>query len=466
MDRAGRGGEVMAKPAFFADEDFLDRLLRLLSRSKSFAAQHAHLLQPDDFAERGVRGMRARWIVAIVALRHYQKHGTVIGTLLRSAALDYVQQTGLDEAARQEVEAYVKKLRKLRVDAGQREWIAEHVSEFKTQQDMARKIDQMIDLHGAGELTPEKMSSLTDEVTANAPTTDLVTGASLFQTEFPEQRFLMGSMLPKGVGMLAARPKLGKTWLMLQASVAVVRGKPFLGSRVRIQGPILYVALEDGKRRFAERLRLLTKKTDGLEDLHVLHSWDGVPGLRRQLGKTPYALIVVDPFLATLPDRRRNDIVRDDYANLQPFRRLAEDFDTTIVLVHHTRKQAGNAIDTVLGTTGTTAAVDTLWTLTRRPESDRVVRLDVTGRDVEQQTLEIEFKAVGNGLRGWRKVAEGPEAQAGLEDRKIPALLREHGPLAPKDIAIKLDKKPNAVRQTLKRPTGTRIDQQEKGRHL
>jgi RecA-family ATPase len=75
-----------------------------------------------------------------------------------------------------------------------------------------------------------------------------ITAAQLDDTDIPPLSWTVPGLLPEGFGILAAAPKIGKSWLVLSLGLAVAMGTPFLGVPVE-QRPVLYLALEDGKRR-------------------------------------------------------------------------------------------------------------------------------------------------------------------------------------------------------------------------
>jgi RecA-family ATPase len=60
--------------------------------------------------------------------------------------------------------------------------------------------------------------------------------------------------LVEGATILAGRPKIGKSWLALDWSVAVARGGFCFGDVRCKEGDVLYIALEDNKRRLKSRL--------------------------------------------------------------------------------------------------------------------------------------------------------------------------------------------------------------------
>jgi hypothetical protein len=63
--------------------------------------------------------------------------------------------------------------------------------------------------------------------------------------------------LVEGATILAGRPKIGKSWLALDWSIAVARGGFCFGDVHCKEGDVLYIALEDNKRRLKSRLAKL-----------------------------------------------------------------------------------------------------------------------------------------------------------------------------------------------------------------
>ena len=81
-----------------------------------------------------------------------------------------------------------------------------------------------------------------------------VTALELSQTELPEQRWAIVGLLLEGVALLVAKPKVGKSWLVLQLALIVALGhQEFLGEMAEEPGEVLYLALEDSQRRLKER---------------------------------------------------------------------------------------------------------------------------------------------------------------------------------------------------------------------
>lgn len=418
---------------FFDDEDFQDHLTALLVSDVKALADCAHLLTADDFKPlRGMKWGRPRWTCAELALEHYSKHHEPIGKLLKASGLEYVDRIQLGDRAKQEIVDYSAYLAKLKVTGP--DSIVEKVVRYKQERLRAQALHELVEAQAAGELTDEKWMRITQRVMAGAPElTRPVSAAEIWDASYTEPRWLLNPMLPAAsLTMLTARPKSGKTWLALQAAIAVARGAEFLGRRPKLTGRALYLALEDSPRRIHERLHILARgagpaELAGLEFLHA--AGDPASAMPRLLEagkatKRAYRLVVIDPWLAAAKARKsHDDIVRGEYAELQPLRRAAADYDAAILVVHHTRKAAGDIRDTALGTTGVAAAVDALWSLRADPDGDPDVRLlAVTGRDVIDASMRLAFTPAAG---GFCVLDEGPESGAGPREREILEALRE-----------------------------------------
>ena len=83
---------------------------------------------------------------------------------------------------------------------------------------------------------------------------------------FPPIKFAVPGLIPEGCSILAGRPKLGKSWLALDIALAVARGSYCLGDLQCEQGEVLYLALEDNKRRLRSRIEKVSppQSEDGL----------------------------------------------------------------------------------------------------------------------------------------------------------------------------------------------------------
>jgi AAA domain len=77
--------------------------------------------------------------------------------------------------------------------------------------------------------------------------------AELRGKKFPALKYIVPEILAEGCTLIAGRPKLGKSWLMLDIGIAVAAGRYCLGENKCEQGDVLYLALEDNERRLQRR---------------------------------------------------------------------------------------------------------------------------------------------------------------------------------------------------------------------
>jgi RecA-family ATPase len=69
-------------------------------------------------------------------------------------------------------------------------------------------------------------------------------------------RFLVRNLIPsEGITLVCAKPKVGKSWLLLDLALASTMDRYTLGDIRPTQGSVLYLALEDSLRRLQSRMR-------------------------------------------------------------------------------------------------------------------------------------------------------------------------------------------------------------------
>jgi hypothetical protein len=136
------------------------------------------------------------------------------------------------------------------------------------------------------------------------------------------------------------------------------------------------------------------------ERLHIIHRLprlhEGLTeALEEWLQLHPEArLVVIDTLARIRPPRQRNgDWYAEDMALGEELNRLAMTYHVALVLVYHLNKGgATDPLDQVHGTMGITGSADEILILERnRGEADAT--LLISGRDVDEQKLALQFKA-------------------------------------------------------------------------
>lgn len=282
----------------------------------------------------------------------------------------------------------------------------------------------------------------------------------LMQMEFEPVRYVVPGYIAEGCTILAGAPKLGKSWLVLQAAVAVARGGTCLGGQCE-QGDVLYLALEDNPRRLKERL-IMQNRFDGLlrrgmpECLQFETEWPqadrgGIAKIEEWLKAHPNAkLVIIDVLKMFRAARKGNKNAYDlDYEDIRPLTRLAGIYKVAIVVVHHTNKGAHTAdpFDRVSGTGGISGAADATLTLERNEGG--LVELYGRGRDIEEIETAVSFDKTSC---TWSVRGDAAEVSMSDTAAKIVRAMRDADePMGPTAIAAEAGLKPVIVRQHLPR---------------
>jgi hypothetical protein len=165
-----------------------------------------------------------------------------------------------------------------------------------------------------------------------------------------DQRWLVEGVWPAaGVGVIAATPKIGKTWLAADLAMSVATSTPFLKHfPVMISGPVLMFASEDQNHEMKDRLRGLAGQRGlslsdlafGLVDepsLRLNHPKDLARFERRIRDDRP-VLVVLDPLRRIFSgNESSSDAIS---AVLGQLRRIQRQYHVAIVLTHHLSKQS------------------------------------------------------------------------------------------------------------------------------
>jgi hypothetical protein len=296
--------------------------------------------------------------------------------------------------------------------------------------------------------------------------------SDLMSRKFEPVHWIVRDMLPEGTYILAAAPKIGKTWLAQDISLCVAVGEPCLGRMTR-KGRVLYLALEDNERRMKSRLEKLTGgRGFDLSSFHYATTWQrgkaGVDEIRQWLeANGDAALIVVDTLAAfRQPTSARKSAYEQDYGSISGLTRLAGEFRVAILVIHHTRKMADDSdkFNQISGTLGLNGAADGMLVLERSRKAGTAT-LSVTGRDIENETeYGMEFDKL---TCRWNILGSAEEAKLSRERLEILNILRgvPTGGTA-RFVADSLEIKLDSARKRLRRMErdGYLVGHQERGK--
>lgn len=230
---------------------------------------------------------------------------------------------------------------------------------------------------------------------------DTITAQDLMKLELDPPKQVVEGVLTAGLNILAGNPKAGKSFLSLAIGNAVANGGKALGSiQTKPQG-VLYLALEDTRFRLKHRMRGV--KLTPTSNMHFATSCPrmsdgGIDAMHTFLNDNEgIGLIVIDTLAKISDPKSGNDVYGEDSAMGGALHSLAHAHDVAILVVHHTRKQAhGDFLHMVSGSAGFTGSADTVLVLSRK-RNETVATLEVTGRDIRESKLDLEWYSLGGG---------------------------------------------------------------------
>jgi RecA-family ATPase len=246
-----------------------------------------------------------------------------------------------------------------------------------------------------------------------------IDGETLMNRPLTPIPFVIQSLLPIGLHILAGAPKVGKSWLALWLCLQVAKGEP-VWSFATEKKKALYLCLEDSENRIQNRLFDITE--DAPPDIHFAVCAGQIgDGLELQIENfvavhPETGLIVID----TLQKVRRmsyDNAYANDYRDIGALKTLADKLGVAILLVHHLRKQHDDdPMNMVSGTTGITGAVDGSFVLAKHKRSSSKAVLVCSGRDIEYRELELAFDSA---THVWQLILDSVENPADLLDDTV-----------------------------------------------
>lgn len=240
---------------------------------------------------------------------------------------------------------------------------------------------------------------------------------ALATADFKPISWAVAGVLPAGLAVMAAPPKIGKSWTALDLCLAVASGGRAFGGQVPAElGSALYLAREDNYRRLQSRIGYLMGGDPTPGKLEVVPSEVDWPGGEQGLSNlTEWAeevrdarLVVIDTLAKLEPDfgqvagARSGNAYNANYSMMARYKNWADAHNCAVLMIHHDSKPTGqkgaqkwthetgeDPFTRISGTRAIIGAADTLWFF----ETFRGALkgyLHVTGRDVTQQSLEFQ----------------------------------------------------------------------------
>ena len=230
----------------------------------------------------------------------------------------------------------------------------------------------------------------------------------LFHLQIADLEWHIEGIFPQGLLTFSAPPKYGKSFMALDVVIEICNGGSFFGRKCNKTG-VLYFDLESNYRRPRDRLKNILQGREIPGNLYFVTLENRQTGrsnkikklghgfeeqLVQQLDKYPdVGLVVIDVYGKIRPKAQRGDSKQQDDEAYAPMVEICNSRSVSIMVITHDRKNhdSEDFLANVSGSYGITGSSDTVWGLCRKNRTDADAVLAITGRDVEQQELAIQF---------------------------------------------------------------------------
>lgn len=246
----------------------------------------------------------------------------------------------------------------------------------------------------------------------------------LLEADLPPVEYIVDVIISKGLVILSAKSKMGKSWFALDLAIAVSSGADFLGFNTN-QGEVLYIDLENTKALTQQRLMKLLNGMDAPDGLTITNDYSTMNDSFLE-DITDYlenhkntSLVIVDVFQKIKKSKSNNKADYDDiYENFTPLKELTEKYNISLILVMHDRKMTDmtDPFANILGSTAIMGASDEVIVIHKKNRNDKDATLSITGRTVRECEYSIKFNKP---ICKWEMLGDAAEIQAKREKEEF-----------------------------------------------
>lgn len=263
-----------------------------------------------------------------------------------------------------------------------------------------------------------------------------------------EIEWLWEGILPKpSLGILAAKPKFGKTLLSFNLAIAISLGCHYLGRKVK-QTDVLIVQLEDPEVIIRNRFSKM-----GIGDEEHIFIRAGMPMTKEDwkllnefIAEKQIGLIIIDPFIFAFSGNEQDATATSIF--LKSIRELIFATGCSVLLVHHHRKSQGEHGDQIRGSSAILGAVDVALELIREDEDNPTATLKITSRfaSVEPEIIQLDTDTLT-----WRSNGSAKDWKQAKRYNEILDIIKDETEPDIRTIAEALEQHPEHVRRDIKK---------------
>jgi hypothetical protein len=222
-------------------------------------------------------------------------------------------------------------------------------------------------------------------------------------------RWLWDQTLPAaGASVLVSKPKIGKSTFAANLALAIARGIPFLGRNTQ-QSPVAYLSLYAS---LPEMIEAFSPFGPREMDPIFIHAGaapkEAVAEIMQWVKANEARFIIVDTLQRLFRFQNVNDY--SEVSNgLEPLTEAAREQKCHVMFLHHAKKDAGDDLDSAIGSTAIRGLAYSYLHMKRLPNSERrILRSDQRGGE------NISEMAIGfDRVTGWLEI------QGTMEDAEV-----------------------------------------------
>lgn len=210
-----------------------------------------------------------------------------------------------------------------------------------------------------------------------------------------------------GLNLFAARPKIGKSFFVMNLGLSLISGKDLMSAfEVKEGTKMLYIDFEGGASSFKGRMVTMTKSydeslitdnffwQDGQKLLDRAFNYDYILDYLKSKINEGYDFIVIDTIEYMLPSINTGNAYNTDVKKYSPLRKLAIENDICIVGVHHTNKgkEFTDPFDMISGSNGIAgSATNTMIMYDKVSGNDNYIIFKGRGKEIRGFEHALKF---------------------------------------------------------------------------
>ena len=218
------------------------------------------------------------------------------------------------------------------------------------------------------------------------------------ETKFNEEnKFIIENFIVnKGITLIVASPKKGKTMLGLNIALCIHNGVEFLGNKTLKSNTVYYCNELSGK-IVIERIKkmdLLCEKDFKLYEGIGQISFEELENMVKEKSEEGFKVFIIDTFSKIKYERVYNtNDYNDTYDLIDKYYKLIEKYGCTFIMMYHTKKDSSvkSISEKVIGSQALSGAVDTIISIDKASEKDTEFALDITSRQFESRTYQVKI---------------------------------------------------------------------------